>query len=60
MNQSHLVTNVSIRRGVGKAALRRKVPGTNPLLKPKVFCQSSQIQRATSPSQSHRFQIPKE
>ena len=31
--------------------MRRKVPGRNPLLKPKVFSQSAQIQRPTVPSQ---------
>ena len=37
MNQLQLVTNISIRRGLGRAGLRRKAPGTHPLLKPKIF-----------------------
>ena len=43
MNQTQIFTNVPIRRGVGRAGLRRKVQGTNPLLKQKVFSQSSQM-----------------
>ena len=56
MKQAQLLTNVLIRRGLGRAGLRRKVPGTNPLLKPKVFSQLPQIQRSTLPSQ--KPQIP--
>ena len=51
MNQAQFVTNILIRRRFGRVGLRRKVPGTNPLLKPKVFSQSSEIQRPSSPSQ---------
>ena len=51
MNQPQLFTKVSIRGGYVSAGLRRKVPGTNPLLKPKVFSQSPKIQRPTIPSQ---------
>ena len=47
MNHPQLVTNIPIRRGLGRLGLRRKVPGTNPLLKPKVFSQSHKIQRPT-------------
>ena len=32
INQPQLVTNISIRKGLGKAGLRRKVSGTHPLL----------------------------
>ena len=38
-------------RGLGRVGLRRKVPGTNPLLKPKVFPQLPPIQRSMLPSQ---------
>ena len=38
INQPQIPTNIPIRRPVGRAGFRRKVPGTNPLLKPKVFC----------------------
>ena len=51
MNQPQLVTDIQIKRGLGRASLRRKAPGTDPLLKPKVFLQSPQIQRPTLPSQ---------
>ena len=44
------------KRGLGRAGLKRKVPGTNPLLKQIVFSQSPQIQRATFSSQ--KPQIP--
>ena len=47
MNQLQLVTNVPIRRGMGRAVFRRKVPGTNSLLKQQVYSQSLQIQRLT-------------
>ena len=43
INQSEIVTNVLIRGEVGRAGLRRKVPDTNLLLKPKVLSQSSQM-----------------
>ena len=55
-NQPLISTNAPTGRGVGRASLRRKVPGTNPLLKPNTFSQSPQIQRPTLPSQN--LQIP--
>ena len=45
IHQPQLVTNIPNRRGFGRAGFRRKVPCTNPLLKPKVYSQLSQIQR---------------
>ena len=56
INQPQIITNVPIRRGVGRAGLKRKVQCTNPLLKPKVFSKSPKIQRPTLPSQN--LQIP--
>ena len=55
-NQPQMPTNVYIRRGVGRSAFKRKVPGTNPLVKPRVFSQSPQIQSPTLLSQT--LQIP--
>ena len=49
MTPPQVVTN--IRRGLARAGLRRKVPDTNPLLKPKLFSQWPQIQRPTLPTQ---------
>ena len=51
-----MLINASIRREVGIVGLIRKVPCANPLLKPKVFLESPQIQRPTIPSQN--LQIP--
>ena len=51
MNGPQLVANIHIRRGLVKACLRRKVPGTHPLLKPRVILQSPQIHRPTLPFQ---------
>ena len=56
MSQQQLVMHIPIRRGMGRAGLRRKVPGTNPLLKPKLLSQSPQIERPILPSQEP--QIP--
>ena len=56
MNQIHVITNIPIRRGPRKAGLKRNVPGTNPLFKPKVFFQSPLIKRPTLSSQ--KLQIP--
>ena len=56
INQPHLVTNIPMSSGLGRKSLRRKVPNTNLLLKPKVFSQSAQIEGLTVPSQ--KPQIP--
>ena len=50
MNQPQLATNIPINRGLGRAALRRKVPHKYPLLKLKESSQSLQIQRPILPS----------
>ena len=60
MNQTKWVTNIHITRQLGRAGLRRKVPGTWPLLKPHIFSQSPQIHRPTLPSQNHKLQSHKE
>ena len=51
MNKPKLVTNIPMRRGIGRTGLRRNGPCTNPLLKVYLFSQSSQIQRPTLLSQ---------
>ena len=51
VNQSQSVINIPIRRGIGNSSFKGKVPGTYPLLKPKIFSQSPQIQRTILPSQ---------
>ena len=58
MNQPHIVKNIPIRKGLGRTGLRKKVPGKNPLLKPKVFSQYPQIQRPTLHSQMPQIPSP--
>ena len=50
MSQAQVVTDLPIIKGLGRAGLRRKVPDTQQLLKPKLFSQSPQIQRPALPS----------
>ena len=45
MSQPHLVTNPSVGMGLGRTGLRRGVPSTQQLLKPKVFSESPKNQR---------------
>ena len=59
MNQPQLVTNSLIRRGWERAGLRRKAPGTHPLLKPNLFYHSLQIQRQPF-LKSYKFQAYKD
>ena len=37
INYLQLGTIIAIRKGLGRAGLRRKIPGTNSSFKPKVF-----------------------
>ena len=55
-NQLQIGTNTPIRRRVGRVGLKREVRGINPLVKPRVFLQSPQVQRPILPSQN--LQIP--
>ena len=56
INQIQLVKHIPIWERLQRSGLRRKVTGTHPSLKPKVFSHSPHIQRATWPSQ--KSQIP--
>ena len=55
MSQLHLVSDPPIRKGLGRAGLRRKVPGTKHLFKQKYFL-IPKIQRLTL--SSYKQQIP--
>ena len=53
MNQPYLVTDIPIRGGLERAVLRRKVPGTQQLLKTEVFSLSPQ--RPTLPDYKQKI-----
>ena len=58
INQPQIVSNVPMRREVGRAGLRRKVSGTNLFFKPKVFRLRFKGQYYLL--KIHKFQEPKE